>query len=81
MISGLHHYIRVKFANVVKLCSWTRRLREIRAVGGPEVGWGWKDGGEADVWAQYSIYLPVHYRRIKSLLFLDGTPFWDFFAA
>ena len=31
--------------------------------------------------AQYSIYLPVHYRRIKSLLFLDGTPFWDFFAA
>ena len=33
---------------VVKICSWTRRLREIRAVGGPEVGWGWKDGGEAD---------------------------------
>ena len=25
-------------------------------------------------WAQYSIYLPVHYRRIKSLLFWDGTP-------
>ena len=35
----------------------------------------------AKKWAQYSIYLPVHYRRIKSLLFLDGTPFWDFFAA
>ena len=33
------------------------------------------------VWAQYSIYLPVHYRRIKSLLFWDGTPFWDFLAA
>ena len=34
--------------------------------------------------AQYSIYLPVHYRRIKSLLFWDGTvgtPFWDFLAA
>ena len=29
---------------------------------------------------QYGIYLPVNYRRIKSLLFLDGTPFWDFFA-
>ena len=35
----------------------------------------------ANTRAQYSIYLPVHYRRIKSLLFLDGTPFWDFFAA
>ena len=23
----------------------------------------------------------VHYIRIKSLLFWDGTPFWDFFAA
>ena len=32
-------------------------------------------------WGRYSIYLPVHYRRIKSLLFWDGTPFWDFFAA
>ena len=30
--------------------------------------------------AQYSIYLPVHYRRIKSLLFWDGTAFWDFFG-
>ena len=26
-------------ASVVKIRSWTRRLREIRAVGGPEVGW------------------------------------------
>ena len=25
-------------ACVMKVCSWTRRLREIRAVGGPEVG-------------------------------------------
>ena len=30
---------------VVKIRSWTRRLREIRAVGGPGVGWGGKSGG------------------------------------
>ena len=37
-------------------------------------------GITSSIRAQYSIYLPVHYRRIKSLLFLDGTPFWDFFG-
>ena len=37
------------------------------------------EGGRAR--GRYSIYLPVHYRRIKSLLFWDGTPFWIFFAA
>ena len=31
-------------------------------------------------WAQYSIYLPVHYRRIKSLLFLDGYTLLGFFC-
>ena len=29
-------------------------------------------GITSSIRAQYSIYLPVHYRRIKSLLFLDG---------
>ena len=34
------------------------------------------------IWAQYSIYLPVHYRRIKSLLFWDGRayPLLGFFG-
>ena len=42
----------------MKVRSWTRRLREIRAVGGPEVGGKhangavWKDGGEADGWGE-----------------------------
>ena len=38
-------------------------------------------GITSSIRGQYSIYLPVHYRRIKSLLFWDGTPFWDLFAA
>ena len=29
-------------------------------------------GITSSIRAQYSIYLPVHYRRIKSLLFWDG---------
>ena len=35
---------------------------------------------QQDVWAQYGIDLPGSL-HIKSLLFWDGTPFWDFFAA
>ena len=37
-------------------------------------------GITSSIRAQYSIYLPVHYRRIKSLLFWDGTPLLGFFG-
>ena len=37
-------------------------------------------GITSSIRAQYSIYLPVHYRRIQSLLFWDGTPFWNLFG-
>ena len=37
-------------------------------------------GITSSIRGRYSIYLPVHCRRIKSLLFWDGTPFWDFFC-
>ena len=33
-------------------------------------------GITSSIRAQYSIYLPVHYRRIKSLLFWDGMGFF-----
>ena len=34
----------------MKVRSWTRRLRKIRAVGGPGSWALWKDGGEAGGW-------------------------------
>ena len=37
-------------------------------------------GITSSIRAQYSIYLPVHYKRIQSLLFWDGTPLLGFFG-